>query len=223
MGYLNLLARPWGVQRWRVRVAWLRIRGRTGAFKVVEDSARARRLTAAWENAWPGAAPDGYMSAEDRWVRFHSLPESKRYADSEAEYGEILRRHYAVLDALSGGTAYEQLVVIGVDYGPNDLVTGWTRRYLPGAWPWQCRLDADDPDRGPSYFWVKSEPSQPELDTLLRAVADDYAQIIVIPTDASWVFKPYDGGADIYAADRIDRDALRDRFADWLSKRADGL
>jgi hypothetical protein len=29
----------------------------------------------------------------DRWVRFHSLPESKRNADDEEEYAVLIRRH----------------------------------------------------------------------------------------------------------------------------------
>jgi hypothetical protein len=37
----------------------------------------------------------------ERWVRFHSLPGAKRYADTDAERAEILRRHLAVLDRLN--------------------------------------------------------------------------------------------------------------------------
>ena len=37
----------------------------------------------------------------ERWVRFHSLPESKRYAESEDEEAEVLRRHLTLLDELT--------------------------------------------------------------------------------------------------------------------------
>jgi hypothetical protein len=40
----------------------------------------------------------------DRWVRFHSLPESKRYPDSQAEYAIELDRHYTVLSELDLGS-----------------------------------------------------------------------------------------------------------------------
>jgi len=39
----------------------------------------------------------------DRWVRFHSLPESKRYASDEIERRTILHRHYTVLGELFSG------------------------------------------------------------------------------------------------------------------------
>ncbi|MCJ0874668.1 hypothetical protein [Streptomyces sp. AP-93] len=43
----------------------------------------------------------------DRWVRFHSLPESKRYAEDEAEYAVLLNRYNTVLDDLfSGGRTW---------------------------------------------------------------------------------------------------------------------
>ena len=38
----------------------------------------------------------------ERWVRFHSLPESKRYASDQAERRTILERHYTVFGELFG-------------------------------------------------------------------------------------------------------------------------
>ena len=36
----------------------------------------------------------------DRWTRFHSLPESKRYPDSDEEMELLVHRHMAVADTL---------------------------------------------------------------------------------------------------------------------------
>ncbi|MFI5613828.1 hypothetical protein [Amycolatopsis sp. NPDC051903] len=43
------------------------------------------------------------LAYPDRWVRFHSLPESKRYAENEGEYDIVLRRYNSVLDELFRG------------------------------------------------------------------------------------------------------------------------
>jgi hypothetical protein len=46
-------------------------------------------LTELWRRRWPDSRPvaDELRDTEHkRWVRFHSLPESKRYPDDEAEY-----------------------------------------------------------------------------------------------------------------------------------------
>ncbi|MGW7683764.1 DUF3885 domain-containing protein [Kribbella sp. NPDC054772] len=202
---------------------WLRVRGLTGDFTTPEDSARARELTAAWEQAWPGSEPVGYLlRGADKWVRFHSLPGGKRYADSPQEYEEILRRHHAVLEALSGGLASEQLLAIGEDYGPRDLSTGWTRRHLHGAWPWRRWYDENGTESW-SYFWVKSGLTRVELGHLLTATANGETSVIIVGPGLRWIYAPYDGGADVVAPDRVERDALHDRFAEWLSERADGL
>lgn len=72
-----------------------------------------------WERRWPRPAPLSYvLRAEyaDQWVRFHSLPESKRYAENETEYDEILLRHRAVLRELQGSTGTAALWVIAADW-----------------------------------------------------------------------------------------------------------
>ena len=111
----------WVGYRWfRVRRAvqsrWRRARGRHGAFKHAEISPRASRLTELWENRWSSADPLGYelrVEYADQWVRFHSLPDSKRYAENDAEYDEILRRHLTVLRELQGSAARALQVLDG--------------------------------------------------------------------------------------------------------------
>lgn len=56
-----------------------------------------------WQLNWPDCPPVGHELKRfyaSRWVRFHSLPESKRYADTPAEYDSLLHRHNTVLSAL---------------------------------------------------------------------------------------------------------------------------
>jgi len=62
-------------------------------------------------------APIAYRlrdACEDRWVRFHSLPESKRYAKDESEYRIIIERHYSMLAELAEPN--EELVFISTGY-----------------------------------------------------------------------------------------------------------
>ncbi len=58
-----------------------------------------------WPKAFPGCNPISHqmrMAFPERWVRFHSLPELKRYAENNAEYSILLERHNAVLGAIRG-------------------------------------------------------------------------------------------------------------------------
>jgi len=56
-----------------------------------------------WESSFHGGAPIAHELKNiftNRWVRFHSLPESKRYPTRESEYNEILSRYNQVISDL---------------------------------------------------------------------------------------------------------------------------
>lgn len=199
-----------------------------------EVSSQDRALRALWEHRW-GLNPEDVGNLRpnsDRWVRFHSLPGSKQYADDEAEYQEILRRHRVLLEELaSGEAAGTRLVVVVGSWSttpvpaPLDAVTAGA---LPGAqYGWTVLRDEPDQDDDglwDHYYVDRLEPEGPVLDALLRVVADCWGMDVVIaPPGLEWLYVPYDGGADVYAASAADRNALRDRHADWLSSHPDGL
>lgn len=62
-------------------------------------------LSMMWDERWPGLPklPYELRCARGRWVRFHTLPGSKRYPETEAEYETILARHNTVLAELMIG------------------------------------------------------------------------------------------------------------------------
>lgn len=63
-------------------------------------------LTDLWQRRWPDCPPVWYRlngPYRDVWVRFHSLPESKRYAEGESEYAIVLVRYNTVLNELFAG------------------------------------------------------------------------------------------------------------------------
>ncbi|WP_432049890.1 DUF3885 domain-containing protein [Verrucosispora sp. NA02020] len=67
----------------------------------------ANRLSTLWDQRWPGCSKLPYEVREirDQWVRFHALPGSQRYPDTEIEYGIVLARHNTVLAELVTGPA----------------------------------------------------------------------------------------------------------------------
>lgn len=120
----------WGPQD-AVRRRWRRLRGLTGEFDEPEDSDRSRALTAAWARSWPDADPIGHQvraAYPDRWIRFHTLPGSKRYAEPVGEYAEIARRQRVVLAELLGERTAEDLVIIAADWDATDLAPGQSKR-----------------------------------------------------------------------------------------------
>ncbi|MEN3541322.1 hypothetical protein AAH991_39875, partial [Microbispora sp. ZYX-F-249] len=130
-------------------------------------------LTAAWRTRW-GGDPIAYELRDrhaDRWVRFHSLPESKRYAETEDEYEIILDRHHRVLAELG---AEDGLYVIAGYFADARGRDSPDPRH-PDAVPW---LTIEPDDR--SFFVIPlrlhvstTSHDRRILDPLLRGVADD--------------------------------------------------
>ena len=187
-------------------------------------------LSALWDVRWPGCPRLAYelRGVGDRWVRFHSLPESKRYADSDAEYEIVLARHNTVLAELVTGPAV-LVVTAGYSDSPLPQDPGRTPETLaahPDAVYWSSVCTDDEPgDEHWTHLYVSRRPWSPgSLDPLLLQVADDViANVLVTDLDLRWLYHPYDGGMDVILPSTAERDALKDRHSAWLSKHPGGL
>ncbi|MCC2320700.1 DUF3885 domain-containing protein [Cellulomonas xiejunii] len=186
-------------------------------------------LTDAWADRWPGTRPISHtLRVSDRWVRFHSLPDSQRYPDDEAGYAEVLRRHRAVLDELAvrdGGPGRDVLVVTcSWSQSPVPLPrSAPVAATFPSSRYW---MSVDDPE---GEVWAHLYVDvvgldDPRLERLLRIVADGQtAGVLILASDLTWLYAPYDGGADVYPATLEHREQLRAAHTDWLSSTASGL
>jgi len=195
-------------------------------FRPGEASQRATAPSRAWDKHW-AEEPLGHALRDahpDRWVRFWSLPNAKRYADTDAdaEHAEVLRRHLTVLRTLAVDTP---VWVIAQDSDGRTIESGWSRDAVPGRWPWR-RATTSRPrtswEAVGSFYCVRSFAVE-NLVELLRDVADERANIVIGGEDLSWVYAPYDGGADVILPTRAKRDALARRHRRWASTRRDGL
>jgi hypothetical protein len=220
-------AQPWPV---------LRVAG-----KPTHEPIDAAGLTRLWERRWPAtplAADELKSTHAARWFRVHSLPQSKRYADSDAERAEILARHHTVLKAL-GADATDAVLCVVARWGSAESVVHEDpdlERAHAGGWLWRSMPpdDADDIDDDVGepppelnkrwcHLFVSEGPLS-KWDGVLSLVADWRASgVMILTRDLSWIYHPYDGGADVIAPTTAERDQLRAQFASWLSHRSDGL
>ena len=213
---------PFGL-RWRIHTLRSRLFGRSGYFAKPEQSNRARLVDEIWDTQFRESPPFGSAiryARPDRWVRFWSLPEGKRYADTPDEYEEIYRRHEVALDHLRGGAGTGPLVVIAEDWNWHDLHGGWTKRHLPAAWPWRIVRTEEGAS---AYFWVAEVESITDLKPLLLAVAEDDGAVTITDHSGAWFYHPYDGGGDLIARSPAERDELAALHRDWLSDNELGL
>jgi hypothetical protein len=193
-------------------------------------------LTARWAGAWGDCRPVSHelrSCLHDRWVRFHSLPGSKRYAGNEEEHAEIMRRYLAVLAELlsyQGADQGRELVIVTASWsgGPSPAPRAAALAgALPSATYWTSVL-TDDSVPGEetwTHLWVSATRLHSgELPGLLRLVADDATGDVIITTaEMGWLYAPYDGGADVIATSPGHRDQLRRAHEDWLSAHPAGL
>lgn len=182
-----------------------------------------------WEATYPRCPPVSHLlrqTFEQRWLRIHALPASKRYAESEEEYREILRRHNTVLtDTLGDGQLFV-LVSTGYSETPTpNAVRSEVARHDPKSRPFLSMSIEDGPT---TMYWrffmdvLRWEPGM--ADSLLRQVADDVVRNVLFVTgEGRSVYAPYDGGADLILPSALDRDAMRLRYAGWLSTHHLGL
>jgi hypothetical protein len=186
-----------------------------------------------WDPWYPNCEPVGYhlrLAFPDRWVRFHSLPNSKRYSADEAEYAELLARHNRILGDLA--QTGQRVVLLTTGYSESSAPI---RSYAeltdldPGAAPWRtvAMHRADEGFTDPSYWHVFASGHEWQPGTfnrLVRLVADDVvANVMIVAPDCRWLLHPYDGGMDVFAESIAARDRLKVRHSPWLSARPDGL
>jgi hypothetical protein len=76
-----------------------------------------------------------------------------------------------------------------------------------------------------THLWVSAVRFRGEdLSRLLRLAADYVtAGVIITTADMSWLYHPYDGGADVIAATAGQRDQFRREHQDWLPAYPSGL
>ncbi|WP_199428897.1 DUF3885 domain-containing protein [Qaidamihabitans albus] len=185
-------------------------------------------LGRAWSRLWGTCVPvAGRLHAQFRRqsVRFDSLPESKRYASTDTEHAEILRRHHVLLEALLDDTPLpgdDVLLAITCSWSATSEPTArdeLVARVMPEAVHWR----SDDLGIDPGYhawqhhFVARTTVNDPALDQLLSLVANDGTDgVILTDRTLSWLYHPFDGGARVITSNTGARDSLAADHYTWL-------
>ncbi|MCD0245873.1 hypothetical protein JWH04_12760 [Xanthomonas melonis] len=177
-----------------------------------------------WYAAFGDALPAGFLcrrALADRWLRVHSLPLSKRYAEIEAERSELLHRQNAVASYVLGEGA--DCVAFVTRFGqstdcalPEGLPLG-----LPEP---ECVLSVNDDDNEIHIFALPVVWHEDSFNEIILAAADDRTgPLLFANLQRGSAYAPYDGGADLFFPSTNAASSARARFRPWLSTREDGL
>ena len=184
-----------------------------------------------WSRFHDGHWPVGYRLRESgaaNWVRFHSLPNSKRYADSDDERRIILQRqNLLAAEVLKSDPCWlvqtHWVTPAGmVDVADVNDPFAATRQFgLESVF--EFAQDNDD-----EVVWrVHAGPvrwTEGSFDALLASIAEGEAGPTLWMSEATGsIFAPYDGGIDLFLAEAGPVASLKMKHGDWLSSHPEGL
>lgn len=168
----------------------------------------------------------------DRWFRIHSLPESKRYANSDEEWRILLSRQNSIITDILGHNS-KVLIVTG-EYHYEGYVDTNALEDVDSIKQFSFtnldhidlyKLNPIEYDKGQTYTpkFCESVWQNGNWNNLLRDIAQDNIRLFFISVNNDIIVAPYDGGIDFILKDTFTRDNYQNKYRDWLSDRDDRL
>ena len=190
-----------------------------------------------WNKFFPNKVPISYLFKyyfPNNWIRLHSLPNSKRYADNAVETDLLLRRQNQIIsDCLTSETPV--FIVsgnsfIGDSSIPNyDQVSILQYDFISGSRINLHEIDPeyfDDGENNDLYFtpaFTEIVWEQNLHNDLLLKIANDETHAFLISFEKKIIVAPYDGGLDIIIDDFNLKNQMKQKYHEMLSTRDDQL
>lgn len=157
------------------------------------------------------------------WLRIHSLPESKRYPETDAERQIVFDRQSRFGDALLGDALLGERASCLVF---QSCFNGFPRseEVMPELEWTPIHRVVEDEDDGWDSWMARTVWDAAAFRELLLKIADNQeAHIAFLSEVTDCVFIPYDGGADGFSFDTELVRRLAEEFAPWRSAHPQGL
>jgi hypothetical protein len=188
-----------------------------------------------WAGNYPKTIPIAHYFKHDypdRWFRIHSLPESKRYAEDDEEWGILLLRQNQIVTDLLGENA--NFLLVACEYtGEGDSELHPLLEAGSVAQIAFISLDKIDLNKLSPTEYVPGSFVQPMLskqiwvpqkfDSILRDIANDTLAAFFISIENELIIAPYDGGVDFILKNSDTRDDYKKKYSSWLSLTKNGF
>jgi hypothetical protein len=168
---------------------------------------------------------------DSRWVRFHSLPESKRYPDSVTEMGIVLERENALADRVLGVGSECWMIANSFPNLAEELAEQFPEHSLVrDIFKLQKSYSWRDPYEKPEdqtlwttyageFLWQHGE-----FDEAFKIISEDIeTNVLWVSKEMKSIFSPYDGGIDLVVRNSEEIVFLKNEFEDWLSHHSRGF
>ena len=184
-----------------------------------------------WETEYPESFPICHELKwvyNDRWFRIHSLPESKRYADTEEEYQIIFNRQNKLINDIIGE---ENEIILVFGLYTNDICNDNyfnLKSFNEFTKIQVIDLHAERPEEFEENtlfdIYIKIQKwKNNALNDILKSIADEEICLMFVCPSKKCIVGPYDGGVDIILDTTENRDKIKSKYQDWLSPHENGL
>ena len=179
-----------------------------------------------WLKDFKGIPPLGYVVRAylaENWTRFHALPKSKRYADTDWERQTILARANALAEECFGDR--NTLWLVTERYDKSDIAANnlAQEEHMTHVLSWVDE-DEDLEHQCQREFWAtKVAWKLASLDRYFSGVAEEEYSLALYDPSTSKVLAPYDGGFDIFSFQTDFLTSIEEKYGHWISDRPDKL
>jgi hypothetical protein len=168
---------------------------------------------------------------KEKWFRIHSLPKSKRYAESDEDWNILLTRQNEIINELFSDN--EKVFIVTGEYNwgertkfitdEEDVFKTYNFLRLDNIALFE--INSDDYDEDDIYRPAFAETTWclNKHNNLLKAIANDETRAFFVSFDKNIIVAPYDGGLDLILKDTQTKDNYKEKYKEWLSEREDGL
>ncbi len=175
-----------------------------------------------WILNYPQTPPISYLFRHNyshRWFRIHSLPKSKRYADTDEEWKILLTRQNEIITELLG---LDTPVLLVIEY-EEEIFESYSFTLLDNID--LSKFNSEEYDEINAYKLAFTETiwKPNNHNKLLREIADDRMSAFFVSFEKNIIIAPYDGGVDFILKDILTRDFYKDKYRQYLSAREDGF
>jgi hypothetical protein len=182
-----------------------------------------------WHANFAECPPINYLlkiNFKDRWLRIHSLPGSKRYAENKIEWDILLARQNKILQNVFD--VNDAIVIISNTYKVNSTFESnyWVEKKLENyIWHTLPEIDIFNISK---KFMDKDVFIIPHVTTdifevnkmnfILQQIATDELRLFFMNPKTNTIVAPYDGGVDIIYVDTATRDMYKEKYRDWAQQ-----
>ena len=158
-----------------------------------------------WESHFGNCPPIGQMLRKkfyDRFLRIHTMPDSKAYADGEADFQSLLRVNNELLEEVIGTGSNYSLVTTSYGSVESPFDEYPELKEMVPDFEYFLSYEDEEPICECHFFFSNRVWARASQNNLLRLVADEIVtNVLLVDYVKEFLYYPYHGGADIIAPD----------------------